>query len=108
MVVWEATFISLVVIDLNVAIKQQSIQPLLIACSMATMMTYLYTSMGKIYEQSKGIMDNAIPGRRDASWLNRKRRAYRALRVNVGSFYFVDKGLVLYCQSRYDVQWIWF
>ena len=90
--VWQATFISVLVIDITIAVLNQSVRALLVAGCIGTMMVYLYTKMGEVFEESQGI-HAWLPWRHDP-WLKKCCEAYRALRVNVGSFYYADRGLI--------------
>ena len=92
--VWQTTFISVFVIDITIAVVSQSVRALLVAASIGTMMAYLYTKMGKVFEESQGILHAWLPWCNDP-WLKKRCEAYRALRVNVGSFYYADRGLIL-------------
>ena len=54
----------------------------------------MYTKMGEINEESKGILHAQLVTCSDP-WLKKRSKAYRALRVNVGSFYYADAGLIV-------------
>ena len=91
---WEVLFILLLVVNINVALLTQSVRALLVAGPVFVTMMYLYTKMGEIFEESQDLLRNHLPTCNDA-WFRRRRKAYRTLRVNVGSFYCADRSLVL-------------
>lgn len=94
---WHTAFITLIVIDMTVAIISQSVHAGLVVASIVTMMTYLFTKMGEIFGESHGILQAWLVSSKNNNdpWLKRRCKAYRALRANVGSFYYADKGLIV-------------
>ena len=80
-------------IDITIAVVNQSVRALLVAASIGTMMFYLYTKMGEIFEESRDILHAWLPSCNDP-WSRKRCEANRPLRVNVGSSYFADRGLI--------------
>ena len=69
--VWQTTLISVLIIDIKIAVLNQPVRALLVAASIGTMMTYLYTKMGEIAEESQGILHAWLPSC-DNPWLKKR------------------------------------
>ena len=90
----QTTLISVLIIDMTIVILNQSVRALLAAVTTGTIMMSLYTAMGKVYEESKGIPKAWLVSCNDP-WLKKRCIAYRTLRLHVGPFYYADRGLTI-------------
>ena len=63
-------------------------------CSVNSPPIYLFKRMGNIYTESQELLSEFLPAC-STPWFGRTCKAYRPLRVNVGSFYYADRTLVL-------------
>ena len=63
-------------------------------CSVNSPPIYLFKRMGNIYTESHELLSEFLPAC-STPWFRRTCKAYRPLRVNVGSFYYADRTLVL-------------
>ena len=90
----QAVVISVTIIDMTIFILNQSVRALLAAVTTGTIMMSLYSTMGKIYEDSKGIPKEWLLSCNDP-WLKKRCIAYRAPRVQIGSLYYADRGLII-------------
>ena len=62
--------------------------------AVTVVLLYLFQRMGNVYTESSELLSEFVPNY-STPWFRRVVKAYKPLRVNVGSFYYADRTLVL-------------
>ena len=90
-----AAFISLIMINASMAVKYLAVREGLTAVIMCALCMALFKTMGEVYETSRDVYGRLSGLEVDSAILRRYRKAYRPLRIDIGSVGYADMMLCL-------------
>ena len=93
-VISESTWIFTAIVNASLAIVKLSPRSTAMVIAVSTILLYLFKRMGNVYTESRELLSEFLPTC-STPWFRRTCKAYRPLRVNVGTFYYADRTLVL-------------